>query len=80
MTITEQQEEQAQEVAICKLEARARNYQEVYNGFPSGSVEFVCADFFMEGYDEAKRGDSLLEGRNECFKRGYKAYKPVIGS
>ena len=79
-SIEQQKKELAQEFAICKLEPRLRNHEDAYNGFAEGSIEHDCADKFFYGYEAAGKGEPLVEGFGECFKRGHAAYQPVIGS
>jgi hypothetical protein len=78
-TIEQQRKENARDVAICKLEHRIRNHQDAYNGFPKDSIEYDCAEKFFYGYESAQKGEVLIKGFNECYDRGYAAFKPIIG-
>lgn len=77
--MAQQSKELAEELTICLLEGKIRANRKPYNGWAVDSFESDCADFFMEGYEAAERGETSLDGYHQCFKRGHAAYKPVIG-
>ena len=78
-TMAQQNKELAEELTVCLMIDKIRNNKRPYNGWHKDSFESDCADFFLEGYEAAERGETLLDGFHECFKRGHAAYQSVIG-
>jgi hypothetical protein len=82
-TMEQQRKEAATDLTLCQIKIELDNYRDIKgikDLYIKGSIEYDCAQNFQFGYEAAERGDTLIDGFHECFKRGYKAWQPIIGS